>query len=413
MSKLKKPISVETAFDSYQLIEIIGEGGAGRVYRGMNSARESVAVKVLTSATRDKQKRFKNEIHFLLRNKHQNIVSIIDYGLASSENLAGPFYVMDLYSGSLRGLDKPKCSPEKRLKIFAQILDGVEAAHMQKVVHRDIKPENILVRDDGLVAIADFGIARFHEDILATPVKTPDNARLANFQYAAPEQKVVGRTIGLPADIYALGLILNELFTGEVAHGTDYRRIADVEESMAFLDYVVAAMIKQRADERPPSVAHVKSLIERHRAEAITRQKLSQITQTVIPEGEIDDPLAFEPPKLTDANYNNGKLTLKLDRPVHTRWVNALHNMGNYSSLMGHDPTSFLFQGATTVIQARPHEVQHIIEHFKQWLPIATQKLYRDLNTEIINQKHRREQQLALEKEQEEENLRVNASIRI
>jgi serine/threonine protein kinase len=103
------------------------------------------------------------------------------------------------------------------MAIFSQILDGVEAAHLQNVIHRDLKPENILCDQNfATIAIADFGTARFTEDILATAIETGPSQRLANFQYAAPEQRTVGGDVQATADIYALGLMLNELFTGSV-----------------------------------------------------------------------------------------------------------------------------------------------------------------------------------------------------
>src|SRR3981081_1724934 len=105
--------------------------------------------------------------------------------------------------------------PLEVLPLFVKILDGVEAAHLQGVIHRDLKPENILVDSKGAhPAIADFGIASFTEDLLVTSVETAPTQRLANFQYAAPEQRLGGRTVRDTADIYALGLILNEMFTG-------------------------------------------------------------------------------------------------------------------------------------------------------------------------------------------------------
>jgi len=88
VSKLKQSITVETAFGSYALNEVLGEGGAGRVYGGTDWDRRPVAVKVLSveRATIDKRRRFKNEIAFLARNKHPNIVSVIDHGVASSSS---------------------------------------------------------------------------------------------------------------------------------------------------------------------------------------------------------------------------------------------------------------------------------------------------------------------------------------
>lgn len=414
MRKLKKPESVETAFDKYELTEILGEGGAGRVYGGVNSNGEPIALKLLTSATTDKRKRFKNEINFLFHNRHPNIVSVFDFQNATGPTLVGPFYVMHRFAGSLRDLRKLNFDFERTLKIFGQILDGVEAAHLQNVVHRDLKPENILIRADGSPAIADFGIARFNEDALLTAVKTAPSARLANFLYAAPEQRVPRSEVGVPADIYALGLILNELFTSQVPHGSDYRQVSDVVPELSFLDSIVSQMIRQQTDQRPRSIAEVKSLIERHRAEAISRQKLSEARQEVIPEGEIDDPLALAPPQVVDFKYDGGLLTLKLDRAVHAQWILCLRNIGNFQYTFGIDPRTVGIQGNIATFNVEgPNDAQRATDLFKSWLPTATSDYNRKLRAEITDAQHRREMELRAIQKREEDNLAVNRSLKI
>jgi serine/threonine protein kinase len=320
MSKLKNPISFETTFGTYVVDEILGEGGAGRVYGGVGIDQTAIAVKVLARdrATADKRRRFKNEIAFLSRNKHTNIVTVLDHGISPVAGADGPFYVMPRYQASLRDLISAGIKPERVLHLFSQIIDGVEAAHLEGVFHRDLKPENILCDEHGdALAIADFGTARFTEDFLVTQVATATDQRLANFQYAAPEQRMRGKDVHASADIYALGLILNEMFTGLVPHGTEYRSIAQSAENMGFLDAIVAKMLRQTPAERPSSIAELKGLIRKYETEAVSLQRLSEIEGTVIKEGEIDEPLALTPPKLIGADWNRGTLTLTLDRPVN------------------------------------------------------------------------------------------------
>ncbi len=160
MSKLKKPVSFETTFGVYVVDELIGEGGAGRVYGGVGPDGTPIALKVLAEerTTDDKRRRFKNELSFLARNKHPNIVTVIDRGVARGGKIAGLFYVMHRYQSSLRHLMNERISPDDVLPFFSDILDGIEAAHFQDVVHRDLKPENVLYnRDPRTLAIADFG----------------------------------------------------------------------------------------------------------------------------------------------------------------------------------------------------------------------------------------------------------------
>jgi serine/threonine protein kinase len=186
---------------------------------------------------------------------------------------------------------------------------------LQGVVHRDLKPENILYESvTQLPAIADFGIASFTEELLVTQVETLPTQRLANFQYAAPEQRIPGSSVSASADIYALGLILNETFTGTVPHGTEYRLIIQISKELGFLDDIVARMLRQAPEERPASIGELKGLVQRHQSEAISIQRLSEINGTVIRTEEVDVP--FEPPQLVDFDWSGGTLTLILDRPV-------------------------------------------------------------------------------------------------
>lgn len=106
-------------------------------------------------------KRFENEFRFCSRNKHKNIITVLDHGLT---NDGAPFFVMPLFDGSLRGFIGG-LEIKNAIEIFLSILNGVEAAHQLGVVHRDLKPENILIGDNGKdVVVANFGIAEFEEE---------------------------------------------------------------------------------------------------------------------------------------------------------------------------------------------------------------------------------------------------------
>jgi len=413
MAKSIKSITLETAFGAYvvDINDVLGEGGAGRVYGGRGPDQKQVAIKVLSAdkATSDKRRRFKNEIAFLQRNTHPNIVTVIDSGFAREGKVVGPFYVMPRYSGSLRVLMQQHISTDNVLPLFLKILDGVEAAHLQGVVHRDLKPENVL-HDAGelLPVVADFGIAHFTDDLLVTQVETSPTQRLANFLYAAPEQRRVGGPVGQPADIYALGLILNEMFTGSVPHGTEFPPIKHTAPQLGYLDDIVAKMLRQNPSDRPSSIADIKSLFQRHQSELISIQRLSSISGTVIRTDEIDEPLAQEAPRLVNYDWD-GYSTLKLilDRPVSTKWVLALHNMGNYGYVMGKPPSAFKIKGNEATIPARENEIQDIINYFKPWLPAATRVLKQTLEQEAQKAAYEKREKLRIEREIEEAKLRV------
>lgn len=392
--KLSKPVIFTTTFASYAATHVIGEGGSGRIFEANDDVGGVFAIKWLdpAKATKEKIKRFKNELQFCLRNQHPNILTIVDHGVFIKAEENSPFYVMPLYDASLRDLLKSSIPPDKGLKYFAQILDGVEAAHIQGVVHRDLKPENILYAagDDRLV-IADFGIAHFQEDELYTAVETKDTTRLANFQYAAPEQR--NRT-GEPdhrADIYALGLILNEMFTGEVPSGTGYKTIVKVASAYEYLDGLVEAMIRQAPQDRFDSIEKIKNELIGRKNEFVTRQKVSQLKDMVVPTTELDDPLIADPPRLVNFDWNQGMLTLFFQRPVNEKWVWALQNMGSHSSLLGKGPEAFRISGDRAVIGATESQVQMIVDYFNGWL-LAANRVY--------------EQRIRTEKEQAEESQR-------
>lgn len=413
MAKILQVFS--TAFSKYTARSVIGEGGSGRVYECSDKEGVAYAVKVLSAErlTTEKLKRFRNEIGFLYRAQHKNIVPILDHGLHFHETTSVPFYVMKRLAGSLRSQMGASLGHEEKLRIFGQILDGVECAHLLGAVHRDLKPENILVDSSGMPLIADFGIARICEEALVTQVDTAPHTRLANFHYAAPEQKAKNADVDERADIYALGLILNEMFTGVVPQGTGFRRVSDVSADYTFVDLLVEEMINQEPSRRPRTVSAVKGLLERRRADYVSSQKLSALKQTVIPVDEIDDPLAIDPVNVTNAQWKDGYLTLTLDRAVTAAWVDALRGIGNYSAVHGAGPDSFRFSGTHARVPVQSHSAQDVINHFKDWLPKATLKLKHNLQTEMAKERNKREAKLRAEQEKEEQYQRVNQSLKI
>ncbi|MGC1371413.1 MAG: serine/threonine-protein kinase, partial [Candidatus Sulfotelmatobacter sp.] len=390
-----------------------GAGGSGVVYEVLDSEGSAFAIKILdpTKTSSVRLKRFKNEIDFCSRNTHKNIIRVLGTGVIETGET---FYVMPLFFCTLRDVMSKGIKPDDILPIFSQILDGVEDAHLHGVWHRDLKPENILCSPSAnALVVADFGIAHFEEEELLTAVETKPGERLANFLYAAPEQKIRGKSADSRADVYALGLMLHEMFTGDVPLGTGHKRIADVAPAFAYLDALIDLMRRQSPDERPASIADINGLVQRYEYEAVRLQRLSKINGTVIKSHEIDEPLAEIPPKLVNFEWDRGQLTLILDRPVTSEWVNALRRMGSYSSVMGKPPDVFAFKGDRAVVAAREHEIQLVIDYFKGWLPLASRTLKSLLEQVARKEETRRKEQLRLEREAEEQRLRVLHNIRI
>ena len=231
-------------------------------------------------------KRFKNEHQFCDQNRHDNIIRVTDHGLTENGE---PFFVMPMYDGSIRDLIGLLDEDESYL-LTKKLLDGIDAAHSFDAIHRDIKPENILFRNRlDKIVIADFGIAQFGEDDLFTAVETKDGTRLANFQYAAPEQRIRGGNITKSTDIYSLGLLIVEIFTGEIPFGKNHRTISSVTEKYAYLDKVVDKMLQQSSVDRYQNIEEIKSDISARGNEYIASLKISELKGIAIPTHEVDD----------------------------------------------------------------------------------------------------------------------------
>jgi Protein kinase domain len=255
----------ETLFHEYEIQRNLGQGGAGTVYEVADEGRRRFALKRLNSHQSNSQKldRVKREVEFCLKDQHRNILNIYDYGFRIVDDKKERLYVMPLYAGTLRILMKAKIAPQKIVPYFSQILDAVEFAHSRKIWHRDLKPENLLYdKERDLLVLADFGIAHFEEDALHVAVKTKKKDVLENFRYAAPEQRESGHVVDWRADIYALGLMLNELFTRVVPQGTQYKSIASVLPEFAALDETISLMIRQDPSERLATISDVRSDID-------------------------------------------------------------------------------------------------------------------------------------------------------
>lgn len=244
---MKKGTEIVTAFDKYTVIKEVGSGGNGHVFSAKTTDGDMVAIKfVPRNIPTNKLKRFKNEIFFCERHDHKNIVKILDRGTVTIEDIDYVFYVMPLYAETLRTKMKSHISSEQALVIFTGLLEGLSYAHKAGTIHRDIKPENIMFKaGSNEPIICDFGIAHFAEDELFTVVETKKGDRMANFQYAAPEQRVKGGQVSEQADVYAVALILNEMFTGEIPQASGYKTIASIDPEYKFLDEVFDLLYQQ------------------------------------------------------------------------------------------------------------------------------------------------------------------------
>ena len=257
----KRGTTLETTSAAYTIQEQISLRGTATVYRATDSGGNVQAIKVLhrERTTTAGFKRFHDEILFCSSIAHRNVIRVKDRGLTEA---AEPFYVMQHYSGTLRQLIRHGVEPTSVLRLFGQMLDGVEAAHLKRVWHGDLKPENVLYDNaTEILVIADFGIARCEDGNLRSGVGANSGEQRANLPCAAPEHRIRGPEVSAAADVCALGLILNEMFTGRVPLGSGYRRIAAVAPEFAHLDGIVDRMIQPAGATHLDSVTSVKEQI--------------------------------------------------------------------------------------------------------------------------------------------------------
>ena len=200
--------------DRYQIIRMIGEGGMANVYLAHDIILDrNVAVKILRGDLADDEKfvrRFQREAIAASSLSHPNIVEMYDVG----EDNGSYFIVMEYVEGkTLKSLIKRRGSltiPEV-IDIMLQLTSGIACAHDSFIIHRDIKPQNVLILDDGIVKITDFGIAM----ALNSNELTQTNSVMGSVHYLPPEQ-ANGSGSTIKSDIYSLGILMFELLTGKL-----------------------------------------------------------------------------------------------------------------------------------------------------------------------------------------------------
>src|SRR6202165_2174981 len=229
--------------ERYEILELLGQGGMGAVYKARDTELERVvALKLIRAdlaSNPEILRRFKQELILAREVTHRNVIRIFDLGQAKGFK----FITMECVEGrDLRAVlrERGKLTPDDVVQIIAQVCRALESAHAAGVVHRDLKPQNIMLDAKDRVYVMDFGIAHS----LETPGMTQTGALMGTPEYMSPEQ-AKGLKVDARSDLFALGIIFYEMLTGISPYKAD----------------TSLATLLQRTQERPPPPAEVDATI--------------------------------------------------------------------------------------------------------------------------------------------------------
>ena len=272
--------------DRYEILELLGRGGMGAVYKARNRINKNFrAVKLMHAhLVADPQvfRRFQQEATAAARITHPNAISIIDMGMAVDGR---PYLIMDFLDGvSLSQLlkYKKKLSIAESLHIFLQMCGALAEAHSHGVIHRDIKPSNVMILDGAngeyVVKVVDFGIAKvFPQEGDPTMKDTTTGELFGSPPYMSPEQ-CLGKRLDYRSDIYSMGCLMYEVLTGspplvgQNALGTMYRQInemptplSDIKDDVRLiqrLDEIISKTLQKNPDQRYQTIMELHADLE-------------------------------------------------------------------------------------------------------------------------------------------------------
>jgi serine/threonine protein kinase/tetratricopeptide (TPR) repeat protein len=246
----KQQLEAGQSVGSYKIISALGAGGMGEVYLAQDTRLgRKVAIKVLPRdviTNPERVHRFEREAQAASALNQPNIITIHEIGSCGDTH----FIVTEFIEGETlrRKLQQTRLEIEETLEIASQIASALDAAHRSGITHRDIKPENIMVREDGLVKILDFGLAKLTEPTESEPaendastrmlMKTTPGLVLGTLRYMSPEQ-ARGKEVDARTDIFSFGVVLHEMLVGQSPFAGETS------------SDVIAAIL--RAEPRPPS----------------------------------------------------------------------------------------------------------------------------------------------------------------
>ncbi len=254
-------MNVHDRLRTFLILDELGAGGMGGVFIGYDfKTHQLVAVKTLFQEfSKDEAyiKRFQREANVYRSLEHPHIVEYVDSGLENTTY----FIALEFVAGKPLDvvLKETPFTPKKALDTFVPLVEAIDHAHSRSVIHRDLKPQNVVISDNGVVKLLDFGVAQADDDIL----KTVTGSILGTFFYSSPEQNQ-GKKIDNRSDLYSLGLVFYEMLTGKRAlEGNDLLQVTMAQMKSKFkppsalndkvptaFDEVILKLMQKKPDDR-------------------------------------------------------------------------------------------------------------------------------------------------------------------
>ena len=255
------PEELQAMMPGYTIEKLLGRGGMGAVYKGVQQNLDrTVAIKVLPPGVEKEDpsfaERFKNEAKLMAKLLHPAVVAVFDFGTTSGGLLYIAMEYVDGSDVSRMIAQQGKLPPEHALAITAHVCDALAAAHELGIVHRDIKPANVLLNMKGQVKVADFGLAKVEEPGQHGLTKT--GYAMGTPDFVAPEVLMLGSSIDGRADLYAVGVMLYQMLTGEVPRGAFKPATARVPGLDRRYDPIIMKAMQSDREERYQSSAELR-----------------------------------------------------------------------------------------------------------------------------------------------------------
>lgn len=246
--------------------QIGNTGGFGKVYRCTDENEQVFACKILEDKTDTGIQRFEREIRLLSRLNHPNVMKVITYNISDEQK----FYIMPLYNGSLRNIIPLIVGNSyAQYCILNAVLNGIAYLHSEGVIHRDLKPDNILYNNETDVVITDFGLGIQYDSDSTTLTK---GVNFGTMRYCSPEQCSDMHTVDCRTDIYALGMIIEDIVTV-------FNTIPNRDST---LKYIIDKCTKKNRDDRFSKIEELKHILDSYYFTLLGWQQLSSMDELLL-----------------------------------------------------------------------------------------------------------------------------------